>query len=34
MAPEVIERKAVDHKADVYSFAYVLWEMIAQELYV
>mmetsp|Transcript_46259 Transcript_46259/g.116492 ORF Transcript_46259/g.116492 Transcript_46259/m.116492 type:complete len:564 (-) Transcript_46259:44-1735(-) len=32
MAPEVIERKAVDHKADVYSFAYVLWEMIQQEL--
>ncbi|KAL9238430.1 hypothetical protein vseg_012851 [Gypsophila vaccaria] len=32
MAPEVIEHKPYDHKADVFSFAIVLWEMLAGKL--
>jgi len=28
MAPEIINHKPYDHKADVFSFAIVLWEMI------
>ncbi|CAJ1973163.1 unnamed protein product [Sphenostylis stenocarpa] len=28
MAPEVIEHKPYDHKADVFSFAVVLWELL------
>ncbi|CAI0407915.1 unnamed protein product [Linum tenue] len=28
MAPEVIEHKPYDHKADVFSFAIVLWELL------
>mmetsp|Transcript_16176 Transcript_16176/g.37145 ORF Transcript_16176/g.37145 Transcript_16176/m.37145 type:complete len:369 (+) Transcript_16176:59-1165(+) len=31
MAPEVFERKPYNTKADVYSFAHVLWEMLALE---
>ncbi|KAK9690699.1 hypothetical protein RND81_09G148100 [Saponaria officinalis] len=32
MAPEVIEHKPYDHKADVFSFAIVLWEMLSGKL--
>ncbi|XP_048229674.1 serine/threonine-protein kinase STY17 isoform X1 [Ricinus communis] len=32
MAPEVIEHKPYDHKADVFSFAIVLWELLTGEL--
>ncbi|KAH9611821.1 hypothetical protein KSS87_006764 [Heliosperma pusillum] len=32
MAPEVIEHKPYDHKADVFSFAIVLWELLAGKL--
>lgn len=28
MAPEVINHKPYDHKADVFSFAIVLWELV------
>ena len=28
MAPEVIEHKPYDEKADVFSFAIVLWELL------
>lgn len=31
MAPEVIEHKPYDHKADVFSFAVVLWELLTGE---
>mmetsp|Transcript_51753 Transcript_51753/g.129911 ORF Transcript_51753/g.129911 Transcript_51753/m.129911 type:complete len:515 (-) Transcript_51753:971-2515(-) len=31
MAPEVLMGKPLDEKADVYSFAIVMWEMVAQE---
>ncbi|XWS29146.1 hypothetical protein CRYUN_Cryun24cG0003300 [Craigia yunnanensis] len=32
MAPEVIEHKPYDHKADVFSFAIALWELLTGEL--
>ncbi|XP_024922183.1 serine/threonine-protein kinase STY8 isoform X2 [Ziziphus jujuba] len=32
MAPEVIEHKPYDHKADVFSFGVVLWELLAGKL--
>ncbi|XP_020084027.1 serine/threonine-protein kinase STY46-like isoform X2 [Ananas comosus] len=32
MAPEVIEHKFYDHKADVFSFGIVLWELLAGKL--
>ncbi|RDX70224.1 Serine/threonine-protein kinase STY46, partial [Mucuna pruriens] len=32
MAPEVIEHKPYDHKADVFSFAIVLWELLTGRL--
>ncbi|CAN1122242.1 Serine/threonine-protein kinase STY17 [Linum perenne] len=32
MAPEVIEHKPYDHKADVFSFAIVMWELLTGEL--
>ncbi|KAM0057624.1 putative dual-specificity kinase TKL-Pl-4 family [Helianthus debilis subsp. tardiflorus] len=32
MAPEVIEHKPYDHKADVFSFAIVLWELLTGEV--
>ncbi|XP_024634910.2 serine/threonine-protein kinase STY46 [Medicago truncatula] len=32
MAPEVIEHKPYDHKADVFSFAIVLWELLTRKL--
>ncbi|KAB2029876.1 hypothetical protein ES319_D05G191700v1 [Gossypium barbadense] len=32
MAPEVIEHKPYDHKADVFSFGVVLWEMLTGKL--
>ncbi|CAI9111012.1 OLC1v1011143C1 [Oldenlandia corymbosa var. corymbosa] len=32
MAPEVIEHKPYDHKADVFSFAIVLWELLTREI--
>ncbi|KAK4562111.1 hypothetical protein RGQ29_004822 [Quercus rubra] len=32
MAPEVIEHKPYDHKADVFSFAIVLWELLTGKL--
>ncbi|KAJ7978664.1 putative Protein kinase [Quillaja saponaria] len=32
MAPEVIEHKPYDHKADVFSFAVVLWELLTGKL--
>jgi fused-like protein len=28
MAPEVLDAKPYDHKADTYSFAFVLWAMV------
>ncbi|CAM6109407.1 unnamed protein product [Calypogeia fissa] len=32
MAPEVFAHKAYDHKADVYSFGIVIWEIVTGEL--
>ncbi|KAM3362954.1 serine/threonine-protein kinase STY17 [Capsicum galapagoense] len=32
MAPEVIEHKPYDHKADVFSFGVVLWELLTGEI--
>ncbi|XP_010266926.1 PREDICTED: serine/threonine-protein kinase STY46 isoform X2 [Nelumbo nucifera] len=32
MAPEVIEHKPYDHRADVFSFAIVLWELLTRKL--
>ncbi|KAB2602637.1 serine/threonine-protein kinase [Pyrus ussuriensis x Pyrus communis] len=32
MAPEVIEHKAYDHKADIFSFGVVLWELLTGKL--
>ncbi|XP_010531127.1 PREDICTED: serine/threonine-protein kinase STY17-like [Tarenaya hassleriana] len=32
MAPEVIEHRPYDHRADVFSFAIVLWELLTGEL--
>ncbi|XP_051132242.1 serine/threonine-protein kinase STY46-like [Andrographis paniculata] len=32
MAPEVIEHKAYDHKADVFSFGVVLWELLTGKI--
>ncbi|XP_028102098.1 serine/threonine-protein kinase STY17-like [Camellia sinensis] len=32
MAPEVIEHKPFDHKADIFSFGIVLWELLTGEL--
>ncbi|XP_018450394.1 serine/threonine-protein kinase STY17 isoform X1 [Raphanus sativus] len=32
MAPEVIEHKPYDHRADVFSYAIVLWELLTGEL--
>ncbi|CAA7400271.1 unnamed protein product [Spirodela intermedia] len=32
MAPEVINHQAYDHKADVYSFAIVLWELATSKI--
>ncbi|CAL5024395.1 unnamed protein product [Urochloa decumbens] len=32
MAPEVIEHKPYDHKADVFSFAIVLWELLTGKI--
>ncbi|XP_039134850.1 serine/threonine-protein kinase STY46-like [Dioscorea cayenensis subsp. rotundata] len=32
MAPEVIEHKPYDHKADVFSFSIVLWELLTGKL--
>lgn len=31
MAPEILENKAYTHKADVYSYGIVLWEIICRE---
>lgn len=32
MAPEVIEHKPYDHKADIFSFAIVLWELLTGKI--
>ncbi|KAJ0947639.1 putative dual-specificity kinase TKL-Pl-4 family [Helianthus annuus] len=32
MAPEIIEHKPYDHKADVFSFGVVLWELLTGKL--
>jgi len=32
MAPEVINHKPYDHKADVFSFAIVLWELVTSKI--
>lgn len=31
MAPEILENKSYTHKADVYSYGIVLWEIICRE---
>ncbi|CAM8918728.1 unnamed protein product [Rhodiola kirilowii] len=32
MAPEVIEHSAYNHKADIFSFGILLWELLTGEL--
>ena len=31
MAPEILENKSYTHKADVYSYGIVLWEILCRE---
>ncbi len=31
LAPEVIQRKSYNHKADVYAFGIILWELITRQ---
>ena len=33
MAPEVIEHKPYDHKADVFSYGIVLWELLTGKVF-
>ena len=32
LAPEVFQKKAYDHKIDVYAFGTLLWELFAREI--